>query len=237
MNPYDESPNQMLSVAWGLENYFEIKMGLVWKDFSDGTTVHGLRFVNSDYSLQRRIFWAVLVVTGAVFFCTQFEKTVAGFFEYKVNTVVRISNDGLTKFPAITICNSNVLRKSQLQLNKNNKKLQRLLQLSKKFLFPGQVNATQDDSDARISGEDMRAFYKAYGHTMEPLAKGGMLQFCRAPNYASCNSSDFKRTLTYSGLCYTLNYAEEKNDREISARASGRFSAVRLGLSVQVQSG
>ena len=207
-----------------------------WTEFSESTTIHGLRFVNRTNSLFRRILWLLFVLTGCVFFSKQFYESLSQFFDYKVNTVVHMTNDVETKFPAITICNQNALRKSKLDENKNDPAVQKLLFRTRQFLQFEQRNATNTSilKSTKISGQHLREMYFKYGHTMQNLTEGGMLEFCKQPNGQECNKDDFKRILTYSGQCYTLN-SGNGNRKIMHSALSGRFTGVRMSLSVQVR--
>ena len=202
--------------------------------------MHGLKFINSGYSLKRRVVWCLLVLAGVVFFSTQFAESLKKFFAYRVNTVVHMSNDGTTKFPAVTICNQNALKKSELEKHKNDSLIKKLLQKTRQYMRLSQnPNEKTNFSNVRISGEEMRKTYFKYGHNMENITNGGMLEFCRRPDQTICKAEDFVRALTYSGLCYTLNSARPNVDGQIRkvvySSMSGRFAAIRLVLSVQVR--
>ena len=208
-------------------------MAVGWEEFSGATTIHGLRFVNSSTSVIRRLIWLTLVITGSVLFILQFHLSVKRFFEYKVNTVVYMSSDAEAKFPAITICNQNALRKSKIEENRDNPAVKKLMLNARKFLnLQREGDAELNLTNTIVTGQQMREVYMKYGHSMQRTTEGGMLYFCRKPNNEQCNGSDFKRVLTYSGLCYTFNSGENKILRTV---LSGRFSAIKMVLSTQVK--
>ncbi|XP_065057267.1 acid-sensing ion channel 3-like isoform X2 [Rhopilema esculentum] len=207
-------------------------MAALWREFSEATTVHGLRFVNFGQSLKRRLFWGALVLVGTALFASQFIETVGNYFKFKVNTVVYLSNDGNTKFPAITICNQNALRKSKLEANKHDAIVQSLLYMTRKFID----NSTSNKStpDGHITGQQLRDLYFKYGHSMEHIDEGGMLEFCRTPDGSLCSAKDFVRTLTFAGLCYTLNSMRTAQMKTAYSSLSGNLASIRLILSTQV---
>ncbi len=212
-------------------------MASSWNEFSSSATVHGLRFLNKDSSRKRRIIWGVLVLIATGFLLWQCTETFGEFFKFKVNTVVHLTNDDKTKFPAITICNANSMRKSKVEALQNNSRMQLFMQLSKNFMLgiKSSLNDTNSENSSThdVSGPEIREVFFTLGHNMEPIQNGGMLEFCSAPHYGICNSTDFKRSLTYTGACFTLNSGVDRN-KFMYAGESGRLSSVKIQLSIQV---
>ncbi len=212
-------------------------MSVSWNEFSSSATVHGIRFINKDSSLKRKIIWGILVLLSTGFLFWQAHQTIFRFFQFKVNTVVHLTNDGKTKFPAITICNTNTLRKSKLNELPyvNDSRVKALVELSKEAYSSTKVTAERKNNSAKssLSGKELRLLLSECGHNIKWVEEGGMLEECRAPTYGGCSSSDFKRYMSYTGNCFTLNWNPRKN-RGFYASASGRFSSVRLQLSIQV---
>lgn len=208
-------------------------MASLFAEFLDSTTIHGVRFLNSTNSVARRLIWLLFVLAGFVFFSTQLYESLQRFFDYKVNTVVHMSNDAITKFPAITICNQNALRKSLIEKNKDDPVVQIVMTSAREFMkLEADEKANASVKNIRVTGQQMRDIYYKYGHNMSSTKNGGMLFHCMTPNGKSCNETDFKRILTYSGLCYTLNSGK---GQEMYSALSGRFAAVNIILSAQVK--
>ena len=152
------------------------------------------------------------------------------FFDYKVITIVSVTNDHETNFPAITICNQNALRKSKVEANPNDPAIQQLM------IHSEEKSTNNTKTSNRITtGKELKDIYLKYGHTMENITSGGMLVSCATPKGEKCTEKDFHRTLTFSGLCYTLNSGRGKGVA-INSTLSGRFAAVRIILSAQVNS-
>ena len=146
-----------------------------------------------------------------------------------------MSNDLETKFPAITICNQNTLRKSKAEANKNDPVVNQLYKYTRQYLSMGnEPTNTTGLTNRTIFGQELREVYLKHGHTMQNRTSGGMLIFCRTPKGEICTEDDFYRTFTFSGLCYTLNSGKE-NGVKIASTISGRFAAVTLILSAQVK--
>ena len=86
-----------------------------FKEFADYTTLHGLHFVFGSGGAVRRLVWFVLVLTG-LGFCTK--QLIASFL------MLRAHEDVISKsivpsrqltFPAVTICNINMMKKSLIK--------------------------------------------------------------------------------------------------------------------------
>ena len=145
-----------------------------------------------------------------------------------------MSNDLETKFPAITICNQNTLRKSKAEANKNDPVVNQLFKYTRQYLhMDDKATNVSGLTNTTASGQELQEVYFKYGHTMQNRTSGGMLVFCRTPKGEICTEKDFYRTFTFSGLCYTLNSGKE-NGVKIASTISGRFAAVSLILSAQV---
>jgi len=207
-----------------------------WKGFSETTTLHGVQFINSARSWVRRSLWMLFVLAGFVFFTYQCYNTMKAFFDYKVITIVSVTNDHETNFPAITICNQNALLKSKIEANPNDSAVQQLMIKARKYQhLEGKSTNNSKSSNRATTGQELKDIYLKYGHTMENITSGGMLVFCATPKGEICTEKDFHRTLTFSGLCYTLNSGRGKGVA-INSTLSGRFSAVKIILSAQVNS-
>jgi len=176
----------------------------------------------------------LFVLASFVFFTYQCYNTMKAFFNYKVITIVSVTNDYETNFPAITICNQNALLKSKIEANPNDSAVQQLMIKARKYQhLEGKSTNNSKSSNRATTGQELKDIYLKYGHTMENITSGGMLVFCATPKGEICTEKDFHRTLTFSGLCYTLNSGREKGVA-INSTLSGRFAAVMIQLSVQV---
>ena len=82
--------------------------------FASYTTLHGFHFILESCSLLRRIVWGVLLVTGLVLLIMQ---CLYGFYklaDHESVTVKGQQRDEKITFPAVTICNLNMLRKDKI---------------------------------------------------------------------------------------------------------------------------
>ena len=208
-----------------------------WDGYANESSVHGLRFTSPGFSRTRRLSWAILIVTFFSILLGSFVSTVVQYFQFEVNTVVTMVSEREVKFPAVTLCNFNTLRRSKFKEASKDAKYAQLLGLAKLLTmveFEGKSNV----SIPKVSGKSIREMYRYFGHTMNPFEKGGMLLNCTFKK-APCNSSFFKPVLTNLGQCYTFNpggkFSTDLNDEGVLT-ASQPGSGFGLALRLIVQS-
>ena len=83
-------------------------------EFASYTTLHGFHFIFESCSLLRRLVWGALVVTGLVLLIMQ---CLYGFYKLADHDSVTVKGqqrDEKITFPAVTICNLNMLRKDKI---------------------------------------------------------------------------------------------------------------------------
>lgn len=86
------------------------------EEFSGNTTFHGVQFVlGADRGILRRIFWLLLIMTGLGFLTKQLVVSYEKLREKEHVTTKEISTENRLKFPAVTICNANMLKKSKIE--------------------------------------------------------------------------------------------------------------------------
>lgn len=86
----------------------------VMKDFGSYTTLHGFHFIFDSGSLIRRLIWVTLILLGICFLFFQFRDN---YRKLKSNQSViskDIEHPDKLLFPAITICNQNMMRRSKI---------------------------------------------------------------------------------------------------------------------------
>ena len=83
-------------------------------EFASYTTLHGLHFILGSSSLIRRIVWGVLLVTGLGMLISQCLYGFSKLADHDSMTVKEQQRDEKITFPAVTICNLNMLRKDKI---------------------------------------------------------------------------------------------------------------------------
>ena len=175
-----------------------------WDRYAIESSVHCLRFTSPGFSRKRRFTFGFLIIAFFSILLSSFVSTVVQYFQFEVNTIVRVVSEHQVKFPAVTLCNINTLRKSKFKELSKDPKYAQMLALAKVLSvmeFKGKANNL---SIPKVSGKTVRDTYRYFGHTMDRFEDGGMLLNCTFKK-APCNSSFFKPVLTNLGLCYTFN--------------------------------
>ena len=147
------------------------------KEYTSESTLHGIGYLFHGGSKIRRFIWLVFLLTCMIFCILQTWILIWRYLDYQVSTKTKIVNADQILFPAVTICNFNALRQSEIHI---------LAQF---------VNKRDWDT---LNFADI---IERYGHTMD---EEGMLVRCTWKG-KTCNSSDFYTTITELGLCHTYN--------------------------------
>lgn len=197
------------------------------------STIHGLGNIFVGKSKIRRFLWLVIVL-GAVIGCTH---NIIDRIVYLASgptvTNVSILEPSSIKFPAVTLCNLNLIKRSFLESASMDEKLYKLI---KKALYAqgiitneecneqfNHLEAEHDRVGQNLSFPDLLWYGR---HTAEE-----MIFTCRFAD-KNCDASNFVPSLTPTGgVCYTFNSRKEKQKR-MSNGTGIRFA---LSLVVYVQ--
>ena len=83
-----------------------------WNGFVESSTLHGLQHVFGGRTLARRVIWALFLLLGIGWFSLQTQKLLTKYFSYPVTTKVTLVYEDNPEFPAVSICNFNMFRRS-----------------------------------------------------------------------------------------------------------------------------
>ena len=203
-------------------------MANTWDEFASESTVHGIRFTSPGYSRTRRWAWGLLIITFFSILLSSFVSTVVQYFRFEVNTIVTMVSERQVKFPAVTLCNFNTLRKSKFKEASKDPKYAQMFALAKVLAVMDFEGKNDNVSIPNVSGKTIRDMYRYFGHTMDRFEDGGMLVNCTYKK-TPCNSSFFKPVITNLGQCYSFN-----TNSLFTASLPG--SGFGLGLRLVVQS-
>ncbi|XP_030833004.1 amiloride-sensitive sodium channel subunit beta isoform X4 [Strongylocentrotus purpuratus] len=116
------SPEKMADYsekAYGRPDYDESpKEGTrkIVNEFVDNATTHGIpRVLNASRPWQSRLFWCVVTLIFAGVFLFQGSKLVQSYIARPTTTKISLITKSRLEFPAVTICNLNMLRRSMLK--------------------------------------------------------------------------------------------------------------------------
>ncbi|XP_048582389.1 acid-sensing ion channel 2 isoform X2 [Nematostella vectensis] len=161
------------------------------KNFSSYTTLHGFHFLLDSSPMPRRVLWTALVVFGLVFFFIQLVMSYGKLRARESILAKGVERPMNVLYPAVTICNQNMMRKSKITGTAAQRYLDQLDHIKASL---SRVNRTNE----RFETEEM---VRLYGHNITD-----MLWECNFMN-KPCSHKDFAmRYTSYSrGLCYTFN--------------------------------
>ncbi|XP_070558969.1 amiloride-sensitive sodium channel subunit gamma-like [Ptychodera flava] len=91
------------------------KYGDVIQQFADNTTAHGIpRIVNSKYAWAK-VLWFLIVGSSTGVFVWQASKLVTEYFSWPVDVSIDVISKKDVAFPAVTVCNMNRIRRSEME--------------------------------------------------------------------------------------------------------------------------
>ena len=88
----------------------------VEQQFVESSTCHGMfRIANKKYHIVRRGLWFLVVAGCLGFLAYQLFESFSSFLKFKLKTNINLEIHQHLELPAITICNTNLFMKSQLE--------------------------------------------------------------------------------------------------------------------------
>ncbi|CAD5124089.1 DgyrCDS12392 [Dimorphilus gyrociliatus] len=84
--------------------------------FTGHVSIVGLRHTNDmKTSIYKKIIWTILILFGICFMTFQIQDRLTAFFKYDTVTIIKNVNNPILKFPTVTICNENEMKKSAVE--------------------------------------------------------------------------------------------------------------------------
>ncbi|XP_040059723.1 acid-sensing ion channel 1B isoform X1 [Gasterosteus aculeatus] len=193
--------------------------------FFGGCTLHGANhvFVEDKKFGVRQGLWAVVFTMALSAFLLQVVDRVIYFYQYDYITMLdeRVANN--MTFPAVTLCNYNFVRKSQMSYSD-------LIFMGPLLGFeegmaPGFPLAPEPD---RLPGSrfSMDEFYNRTRHRMED-----MLLECNFRGL-DCGPESFREIFTRYGKCYTFNSGQDGRPLMVTMKG-GMGNGLELMLDIQ----
>ena len=168
--------------------------------YIQSTTTHGVVYIFIGKSRIRRLFWLLIVLTAAVGCLYNVINRIIFLANVPESTTISVKELDKVDFPAVTLCNLNLVKKSYLdQLSVNLGKVIRGAYYTQGA--ESECNAALENFDVNDlpQNESFSDLIWQGRHTAEETIFN-----CRIMG-RECNSSDFIPTLTPSGVCYTFN--------------------------------
>ena len=92
-----------------------------WQEFTDSTTLHGLKYVFKRRHFLVRSIWILLLVALFTYYVLTVYRAFSKYYSYPINTLVTTKQDlKEMNFPAVTICSHNYFAKSKLYMKDDN---------------------------------------------------------------------------------------------------------------------
>ncbi|XP_077870072.1 uncharacterized protein LOC102803246 [Saccoglossus kowalevskii] len=89
-------------------------IGNITRSFALGTSSHGIPRIAASKTVHRRSIWTLVVIIVLSGYITHMTELLRHYFEYPVRIKSIVERNGSLQFPAVTVCNNNKLRLSQL---------------------------------------------------------------------------------------------------------------------------
>ena len=83
-------------------------------DFANSTSLHGIQYIASSGYVVIKLCWLAISITFFVLFVLQARTIIDDFRSYPYATKIELISRPSLTFPAVTVCNSNRMRRSQL---------------------------------------------------------------------------------------------------------------------------
>ncbi len=165
-----------------------------WSNFVENSTLHGMHNIFSSQTTFRRIIWTLLLLSGVGYFSYQSSELLKKYFNFPVTTKSTLVYEKEPDFPAVTICNFNMMRNSVVSEYNFGEVIDHAL-MSKSG---AEMNDTEIDwslyEDVNISD-----VYHIAGHQMSDMI---LDCFWKGDE---CSHQNFTPVLTSMGLCHTFN--------------------------------
>ncbi|XP_033631955.1 acid-sensing ion channel 2-like isoform X1 [Asterias rubens] len=189
-----------------------------WEEFGNTTTLHGMRFItNPRHNIVRKIIWACFVIGFMSTLVFVVVDSTHRYFNFNVSSIVTVKYVNDLIFPAVTICNYNLLRKSYAR------EIFGDTVLDSASLFRPIPEANRSSlEDWNITDDLIRGAHQ----------KESMVVECKWRSSVNCTFQNFTQVLTDFGVCYTFNNPPDKASA-LRVQETGYDSGLYLRLNLE----
>ncbi|XP_046543042.1 uncharacterized protein LOC124253335 isoform X1 [Haliotis rubra] len=190
----------------------------VLMDFSQSTTLHGLRYICLDGAfLARRLLWLVLFTGCAGVMGYQIIDRIIYYYSWPVTVNVHVNFNASLLFPSVTLCNQNAFRATAATEAGRYRLIEAMYTKSHDFnasqlLAYNATNITLDN------------LYERAAHRKEDL-----IVACEWQD-KPCSAKNFTQVFTDHGVCYSFNAAD---DDPLMVTSTGSDYGLKLTLNVE----
>ena len=225
----DEEEHKSVSCASCRENLCQKHTGRSI-NYIDTTTIHGVHHVFIGKSKIRRLFWLIVVLAAAGGCLHNIVDRILFLASQLTATTISLVRESSLDFPAVTICNLNLVRRSYLE--------------QRGLINLVEVFASMDPTDASFDIEYCQDRLDSLGSnetidfsqlTFEDEHFGDLFFVHCAYERVNCNETQgavFVPTPTRLGLCYTFN-SGENGTRILKVNGSGSRHGLTVILNIE----
>ena len=174
-----------------------------------------------------RIFWLAVFLCCLVTFLITIIGQFQSFFSYHTTTRIRLIEESVVDFPAVTICNLNYVKRSKVE------KLFKFQQDVIKTLLPtpfidSPLDMTSSNVLEQAKGVSIEELYAKTKVQLED-----MIHFCQFNLHALPNCLDyFTRVDTHVLECHTFNSHELKNKYNLTTTRPGPTNGLQFNVAI-----
>ncbi|KAJ8028451.1 Acid-sensing ion channel 1A [Holothuria leucospilota] len=197
-------------------------LGLRWQKFGQTATLHGMKYVtNPSTGIFRRCFWIIFLLVSISVLLQGIIDNLTKFFNYPVSSLVTLQYVDNVTFPAVTVCNYNQWRRSNLTEDQ-----MAILTL----VYPTLHVPNESIAWSEYNFTEGRNFTKEIMNAAHQ--KEDMIMECSWQMMDPCGPENFTQVFTDFGVCYTFNNPPRQEDA-LSVRQTGFDYGLFLRLNVE----
>ena len=198
-----------------------------FRKYIENTTTHGVVRIFKGKSKARRVFWAIVVIVAAGFCLYNIVDQMVLYANNPTATTItqRTNPNGRLTFPAVTVCNLNLFKRSIFESLVHEGVLSALREL---LASPSSV-CNNDTVTEFLSRSNI-----SYRH-IQDVARHQAKDLIARCTYAGeeCNYTDFSEVLTRLGYCYTFNSGRIPNRSLLKSQGIGTRYGLSLTLNIE----
>ena len=197
-----------------------------FRKYIDNTTTHGVVRIFTGKSKVRRLFWGAVFLSAFAMCLALIIQRFISFEGVPTATTVtqKVNQEGIL-FPAVTICNANLFKRSVFESMVDENELNALMDILKN---PSEACKNRTISDI-LSRSNVS--YRHIQDVARHQAKDLIVQCIYAGE--DCNHTDFSEELTRLGYCYTFNSGRLANRRLLKSEGIGTRYGLSLILNIE----
>ncbi|XP_032225908.2 acid-sensing ion channel 3 isoform X2 [Nematostella vectensis] len=218
-----------------------------WKDFFGNTSLHGVRYLTEN-SFIRRVIWLLVVLAAFCGFGYQLYKSITFYYEWPTVTAMTTEWDEELDFPAVTICNLNILSKENFVKGQkrygSDAKTEQLEKEVETFTFFMSAPLNENTKSKLINdffendpfygerGNFVNKSLNDFSHSIDGILSMKWLKPCQFSG-EDCDKKNFSSFVDLNfGLCHTFN-SGKKEGNALKVESLGPNNGLRLRLNVQ----